>query len=229
MLVSPSGSSACVTSSRNGGGTFAQTASFVATLVNAQTGATIQGWGGSMQGQGVCISTLFGGGYMNALSSTGQNGQAIPSGSNIQFPAQIANAEALKAVADVVYGAYQDPPSSKPIDTGIPYQQCTCTTGDCCNTYAKSQCTQTCAPPPHSCTPPVNCGSANGGDLVTHVGGDQYCSPILVNLDGRGYQLTNNANGVLFDVFGDHDPLQIAWPTADSVMPGWPYPTAGAR
>lgn len=41
-----------------------------------------------------------------------------------------------------------------------------------------------------------------------------YCpcsSPILIDLDGKGTQLTDAANGVLFDIAGDGKPIQLAW------------------
>src|SRR6266404_342831 len=36
-------------------------------------------------------------------------------------------------------------------------------------------------------------------------------SPIIVDLDGKGISLTSAANGVLFDMQGNGQPIQIAW------------------
>jgi hypothetical protein len=50
-----------------------------------------------------------------------------------------------------------------------------------------------------------------------------YCpcsSPILIDLDGRGIQLTDAANGVLFDIAGDGKPIQLAW-TARGARNAW--------
>jgi len=48
-----------------------------------------------------------------------------------------------------------------------------------------------------------------------------YCdkpveSPVLINVDGGGYNLTNAANGVLFDFWANGRPLQISWTAPDS-------------
>lgn len=48
-----------------------------------------------------------------------------------------------------------------------------------------------------------------------------YCtSPILIDLDGKGFRLTDAANGVLFDIAGNGKPVQIAW-TAPGVQNAW--------
>jgi len=39
----------------------------------------------------------------------------------------------------------------------------------------------------------------------------QGVSPIIINIDGAGWDLTNTQNGVLFDFFGNGDPIQMAW------------------
>jgi hypothetical protein len=61
-----------------------------------------------------------------------------------------------------------------------------------------------------TCTPP----SSGGTKLVTD-GGDpnagQPCSPIILDLNGKGFVLTDAAQGVLFDIAGTGTPVQIAW------------------
>jgi hypothetical protein len=55
-----------------------------------------------------------------------------------------------------------------------------------------------------------------------------YCScwipsgytPIIIDTDGTGFHLTSAANGVLFDFFGNGNPIQIAW-TAQGSTNGW--------
>ena len=39
----------------------------------------------------------------------------------------------------------------------------------------------------------------------------QAVSPIIINIDGAGWDLTNAQNGVLFDFFGNGDPIQMSW------------------
>jgi hypothetical protein len=40
---------------------------------------------------------------------------------------------------------------------------------------------------------------------------DNLASPIIIDIDGRGFQLTSAQNGVLFDIAGNGHPVQIAW------------------
>ena len=44
--------------------------------------------------------------------------------------------------------------------------------------------------------------------------------PIIVDLSGAGFALTNSSNGVKFDFFGNGTPIQIAW-TAGGADVGW--------
>lgn len=39
-------------------------------------------------------------------------------------------------------------------------------------------------------------------------------SPIIIDVDGNGFQLTSAANGVVFDMSGTGNPIQIAWTAA---------------
>ena len=61
-----------------------------------------------------------------------------------------------------------------------------------------------------TCTPP----SSGGTKLVTD-GGDpnagQPCSPIILDLNGKGFVLTDAAHGVIFDISGTGKPIQLAW------------------
>jgi len=62
------------------------------------------------------------------------------------------------------------------------------------------------APPP--CAPPP------GGDtqFTEQNGGDQQdCEPLILDLEGNGFHLTNTANGVVFDIRADGRPLRIPW------------------
>jgi len=42
-----------------------------------------------------------------------------------------------------------------------------------------------------------------------------FLDPIILDLTGHGYQLTNVANGVKFDFFGTGTPIQMSWTAAD--------------
>src|SRR5205085_5324903 len=64
---------------------------------------------------------------------------------------------------------------------------------------------QSCGPPPPDPCP---------GTGFTPGDGDRYapdCSPIIIDVSGKGFQLTNARNGVRFDIAGTGRPVQIAW------------------
>jgi len=42
------------------------------------------------------------------------------------------------------------------------------------------------------------------------------CSPIIVDTDGRGFNLTDAKSGVKFDITGTNHPIQIAWTASGS-------------
>ena len=46
--------------------------------------------------------------------------------------------------------------------------------------------------------------------------GGGFLSPIVVDVDGNGFSLTNPASGVVFDMLNDKVPLQLAWTAARS-------------
>ena len=50
---------------------------------------------------------------------------------------------------------------------------------------------------------------------------DPSCgTPILIDTDGSGFHLTSAAGGVMFDLYGDSKPVQVAW-TAQGSTNGW--------
>jgi len=63
--------------------------------------------------------------------------------------------------------------------------------------------------------PPDPCSTnpQDGQDLQSTGGnGDNPdCSPIIIDTEGEGFQLTSAANGVLFDIRGDGHPIRLAW------------------
>src|SRR5262249_39774528 len=64
-----------------------------------------------------------------------------------------------------------------------------------------------CAPPPDPCLD-------GGGTGFTGGSGGSYasdCSPIIIDVAGQGFQLTNAQGGVSFDITGTGKPVQIAW------------------
>jgi len=88
--------------------------------------------------------------------------------------------------------------------------------GQVCAAQAKPSPTPTPTP-----TPPPDPGGTGGGGCP-NVGGDGYnpndggaggdgCSPIIVDLEGKGFPLTSAANGVRFDITGTGHPIQLAW------------------
>jgi hypothetical protein len=68
-----------------------------------------------------------------------------------------------------------------------------------------------CSPDGGSCSSDDDCCSGSCDD-----GTCEDLDPIIIDLTGNGYQLTNAANGVKFDFFGDGQPIQMSWTAA-----GW--------
>lgn len=67
----------------------------------------------------------------------------------------------------------------------------------------------------------AQCGGGGGGGIPAcdpEVNPD--CSPIILDLSGGGFFLTNAKDGVLFDLGGTGHPIQIAWtaPSADNAF-----------
>jgi hypothetical protein len=65
----------------------------------------------------------------------------------------------------------------------------------------------------------------NCWNLEAQWSGVPYCScsdpsPILVDVDGNGFMLTNRTNGVMFDLNGDHTKNLIPW-TAPATDDAW--------
>jgi hypothetical protein len=96
-------------------------------------------------------------------------------------------------------------------------------------------CNCTCGPPPPPPPCPQSCGGAPAG--AYSVGAVDYCtypstgcpsgtfpnngccifySPILIDVSGNGFELTDAAHGVLFDAGGDGNPAHYGWTAADS-------------
>lgn len=62
---------------------------------------------------------------------------------------------------------------------------------------------------PELCSPPPG-----GGDCLRDI--NQCQSPVLIDILGNGFDLTNAGNGVLFDINGDGSQEQLAWTSANS-------------
>ncbi len=88
-------------------------------------------------------------------------------------------------------------------------------------------------PPPPPPPPGLSCGYFescyySGGSGCSQDGfvpaeADCCCpsaSPLIIDLDGNGYQFTSASNGVLFDIGGNGKFFRVAWPTASSAD-GW--------
>ncbi|MBI1762908.1 MAG: hypothetical protein HYR56_15870 [Acidobacteria bacterium] len=74
-------------------------------------------------------------------------------------------------------------------------------------------------PPRNGCTP-ADGTECDFGDLLLPSGnnGDLCCkaSPILIDLSGRGFSLSDVVGGVPFNLTGSNPSLQAAWPTQSS-------------
>jgi hypothetical protein len=91
--------------------------------------------------------------------------------------------------------------------------------GSCCISSGGSGCSNTGEPccSGSSCesgTCVTSTGSGDGGDCGGHKSGSGGCnpsSPILVDVAGKGFYLTNATDGVLFDISGSGNPIQMGW------------------
>ena len=68
---------------------------------------------------------------------------------------------------------------------------------------------------------PPECDPGQGIDFencccVASAGGACLSSPVVIDVLGNGFQLTNVAGGVTFDLNGDGNPRKVSWTTADS-------------
>ncbi len=76
-----------------------------------------------------------------------------------------------------------------------------------------SSCGSTCDP----CLNSVTVGLTQGPTgSFTHTGGsggptDPTCSPIIIDTEGEGFQLTSYDDGVMFDIRGDGHPIKLSW------------------
>lgn len=76
-----------------------------------------------------------------------------------------------------------------------------------------------CAPDPNSCGPVNICAYPNGGCPTGCSASGNCCfrgSPILIDTSGDGFDLTDAASGVLFDLTGRGTPMQISWTSPGS-------------
>jgi hypothetical protein len=59
-------------------------------------------------------------------------------------------------------------------------------------------------------------GCTGSGDPNQPQSKNSNCSPIILDLNGKGFFLTSGANGVQFDISGTGHPVQIAWTAASA-------------
>ena len=64
--------------------------------------------------------------------------------------------------------------------------------------------------------PPQNCGGQQYGCYWDPSICDCECSPVLIDVAGNGFSLTNVNGGVVFDMKGNGHPTQMAWTAAGS-------------
>jgi hypothetical protein len=68
-----------------------------------------------------------------------------------------------------------------------------------------------CSPPPPTCdAQPTNCPAGQQWSDVTCRCSNQT-SPIIIDISGRGFDLTSAANGVKFDISGTGNVVQMGW------------------
>jgi hypothetical protein len=89
--------------------------------------------------------------------------------------------------------------------------------GGPCQEYCEDELEDLDCIPGDNCTYPGNNGCPDGYARLYR---DSCCctpsSPILIDVEGNGFSLTNAEDGVLFDLFGNGTPRHLGWTTADS-------------
>jgi hypothetical protein len=74
-------------------------------------------------------------------------------------------------------------------------------------------------PPPQSCSchpPTEGCGGTFYGCYFDYSICECECSPIIIDVGGHGFKLTDPGGGVRFDLNGTGTPQQVAWTVANS-------------
>ncbi|MFP5263082.1 MAG: hypothetical protein ACLGJB_14360 [Blastocatellia bacterium] len=109
-------------------------------------------------------------------------------------------------VRDDVNGTYADPNCGGGCNPGY----------DSCPSNCIAQLESGCATPADPCAyPPTGCPypySISGSDPFCCC----YATPIIVDVNGNGYSLTDNFGGVPFDLNNDGDREKLSWTTASS-------------
>lgn len=99
----------------------------------------------------------------------------------------------------------------------LPLLLCCAVLGLCGWCYPQSSCCN--GGPNCSCIPQSSidgCTSNGGTWNYSNCTCTGPISPVIVDTDGRGFQLTSAQDGVTFDIRGDGRPIQIAWTAAGS-------------
>ena len=113
-------------------------------------------------------------------------------------------------------GGCCDPPPD-PGDPGDPceFGSCSanwqCVSQSCAYNGVTGCCNGGSPPPPQECYEDENCGYYGWCDAN---GTCQYDTPVVIDLAGDGFDLTNAASGVVFDISGSGKPIRIAWTRA---------------
>jgi hypothetical protein len=66
-------------------------------------------------------------------------------------------------------------------------------------------------PDPNACPPPPDQQLTDSSDGSSSA--DASCEPLIVDVSGNGFSLTDTAHGVVFDIRADGRPFQIPWTT----------------
>lgn len=121
------------------------------------------------------------------------------------------------AVTD--YAHYPPPPTPTPTPMECGGDGRACWDVPCCDGYVCGDISYTCIP---CMTDPGGRECASEACYECYNAGGAYCrydacyTPILVDVNGDGFNLTDVANGVVFDAYADGRPLHTAWTAVTS-------------
>ena len=170
---------------------------------------------GLVNAEGDCVDSIMGPHYAGTCEPIVKAIQAKDVDSAIKHQNDMLHCSAQSQPTVIPYGSATPTP---PPSCGTDYSACS-SEYPCCDGYVCGEISATCIP---CMTDPGSPGCASEACYWCYSEGGAYCrndacyTPILVDVNGNGFDLTDVANGVVFDAYADGQPLHTAWTVATS-------------